>query len=202
MSKNNIAILLLAAGESKRMGATKQLLPWGNSNVLTHAINNIKKIQENNVFVVLGANAIDISNEINFSNLMVRPIENKNWKEGLGTSLAYGIKNILAKCSKIEAVLICLADQPLVTAENYTKLIENFKKGRNMIVASNHDSRAGVPAIFDKSIMVELCNLRADIGARVIIEKYANKTVLLNIDGVEYDIDTPTEYKKLYNAHH
>jgi len=202
MSKNNIAILLLAAGESKRMGATKQLLPWGNSNVLTHAINNIKGFKKNNVFVVLGANATGISNEINFSNLKVRLIKNKNWKEGLGTSIAYGIKDILAKCSKIEAVLICLADQPLVTAENYFKLIENFNKRRSIIVASSYNSRAGVPAIFDKSVMLELCDLESDFGAKVILEKYAAKTILMNFEGVEYDIDTPAEYEKLYSAHH
>jgi len=113
------AVLILAAGASTRMGQPKQLLPWGKTTLLNHAINEAKKISEH-VFVVLGANKELIESSLNSQ---VEIIRNPNWENGMGTSITYGI-SILDKNEEFDSVLIMLADQPLLDST----YLNNLKK--------------------------------------------------------------------------
>src|SRR5680860_1232621 len=85
---NNIAIVILAAGASSRMGQAKQLLPWEDTTLLGNAIRKAKASDANSVIVVLGANAESIRMEISESQIII--IENPIWASGLGTSIARG----------------------------------------------------------------------------------------------------------------
>ncbi len=80
--KSNIAIMIMAAGASSRMGIAKQLLPWGKSTLIGNAIKNAKESNCSNVFVVLGANADAIKNSVGLKEEAI--ILNNDWESGLG----------------------------------------------------------------------------------------------------------------------
>jgi molybdenum cofactor cytidylyltransferase len=108
---DKVAILILAAGNSSRMeDKIKQLLPWRQTTLLGHAIHEAKKLKAQAVYVVLGANAEIIKPTISEEDVLI--LEYKYWKQGIGTSIAFGVQQ-LVKENKYDAVLIQLADQPL-----------------------------------------------------------------------------------------
>ena len=125
---NNIAILLLAAGGSSRMGQAKQLLPWGDTTLIEHQIRTLIKTG-NPVNVVLGFD----------SDLIIPVIEkyqinifiNSNWESGMGNSLSFGIGETERKFPEAEGVLIALLDQPLITSSYYEKMLGSFQPGYN-----------------------------------------------------------------------
>ncbi len=86
--KSKIAILILAAGSSSRMGSPKQLLKWKNSNLLGHTISKATQLKVDEIILVLGANSDKIISEIDAKNVKV--LINPNWKLGLGSSISAG----------------------------------------------------------------------------------------------------------------
>jgi molybdenum cofactor cytidylyltransferase len=195
LNQKELAVLILAAGESRRMGAIiKQLLPWKDTTLLGHSIQQAKKISDK-VFVVLGANKERIKSTLR-KDLTI--IENPNWNMGMGTSIAIGVSEI-AKNSTIKAVLLLLTDQPLLEASYFLELKENFSKSECNIVATSYDNKNGVPAIFDASLFSELGTLNKDYGARKIMRKHIYSLKSVNPNGKAIDIDTPETYEQLKN---
>lgn len=189
----SIPILILAAGASTRMGEkTKQLLPWKDTTLLGHAIQQAKKVSET-VFVVLGAKANDIQKSIQHPETVINP----EWAKGMGSSISVGVKYLLEKRENVDAVLIMLGDQPFLDAPYLKKLIQEFEQGEHKIVATSYGKKWGVPAIFDGSLATELAALNQDFGARHIIEKYRAGAKAISPEGKEIDIDTLEVYNQL-----
>ena len=198
MNENlHVVVLIMAAGASRRMKGIKQLLPWKNSNFLTETINTVQKSKARTVSVVLGSNAERIERECNLNQLGVNVIINPNWDEGLGNSIAIGVKGILRKFYDLDGILICLADQPLLTTEYFDSIIRQFKKDTSKIVATNYGKRVGVPALFPQFLFNELKCLNGDQGARDILENNIKKIVSIDAHNRQLDIDTEEEYHKL-----
>ncbi len=189
-----IAVLILAAGASTRMeGGPKQLLPWKNTTLLGHSIEQAKKISDF-VFVVLGAHADKIKEIIPND---VEIINNPNWEYGMGTSISAGIKHLLNSTnSDISGLLIMLADQPFLDAPYLSQLKAEFDKGTHKIAATSYGKKLGVPAMFHPSLFLELSKLNQDVGARHIIEKYKSDTIPIFPNGKQIDIDTENEYRQ------
>ena len=195
LNRNELAVLILAAGESKRMGATvKQLLPWKNTNLIGHVAQQAKEVSEN-VFVVLGANKDQIKSTLD-KDLTI--IENPDWKKGMGASIGIGVSEI-AENLAIKAILILLADQPLLEADYFLELKAAFSKSESSIVATSYATKNGVPAIFDASLFSELSTLDKDYGARKIMQKHSNSLKSINPNGKAIDIDTLNTYEQLKN---
>ncbi|WP_282103041.1 nucleotidyltransferase family protein [Maribacter sp. MMG018] len=192
----------MAAGESRRMNGIKQLLPWKGKTLLEHTISTVKQSAGGISVAVLGGNASTIIDKIGFKALECDVIENPDWASGLGSSIAFGVRYILNLNIQIEGVLICLADQPLFTVNYYNKLIDEFNLGNNLIVASAYENKAGVPAIFHRSILKELCKLESDFGARNVLVKYKKEVLTLDAGNMVADIDTFEEYKTIYKQNH
>ncbi len=193
----NIPIVILAAGASERMGTAKQLLPWGNHTLLGHSMEMALKLEDNDVYVVLGANFPIIKKEA--SKFPVTIIENKAWELGLGTSIACAMNYLLGIDSKVDGVLICLADQPFISSNFLNTLLQNFTANKNEIIATSYkDGLHGVPVIFDKKYMKELSMLSSDKGAKIVLEKYNTlvKAIMPNFENI--DIDNREEYEKWY----
>ncbi|MGC6431562.1 MAG: nucleotidyltransferase family protein [Jejuia sp.] len=194
-STSNIAIAILAAGASSRMGSPKQVLKWGNTSLLEHAITNSKKSNAKEVIVVLGANNDTISSQITTDDVSV--VINKEWEKGLGRSIASAVLYVLDS-NKVEGLLIVLADQPFVTSTYLNEMILTFNLNTGKIIATAYDSdRFGVPALFDKSYFEELSRLVGDEGAKAILKKYNHQVVVLSPDFQNWDIDTKEDYKRL-----
>ncbi len=183
------------------MGSVKQLLKWGTSTLLSHTIETAQSLQCCKICVVLGANYDVINAEINQSSIKI--IRNKEWKNGLGRSIAFGVQHLMDSSLTIDGILIMMADQPLIDANYLNSMIEMFKPMEHQIIATSYDNhKQGVPALFDKIYFEELTKLNDDKGAKEIIEKYSSRVVKLFANGKISDIDTQQDYEDLYNANH
>jgi molybdenum cofactor cytidylyltransferase len=194
-SNKNIAILILAAGASTRMGEIKQLLPWKNTTLLKHTISQITKISKD-IFLVLGANIEIIKPTVSDYTI----IHNPDWEKGMGTSIAAGVAAI-EPVGGFDAVLILVADQPLLTTVYYRKMISVYQKEDCKIVATSYGNRNGVPAILDCSLFKELKTLNQDYGARRLMQENPEHIRIINPEGKAIDIDTPEVYEKLKHNH-
>jgi molybdenum cofactor cytidylyltransferase len=192
-----IAILILAAGESKRMQGIKQLLPWKKTTLLGNAIEQALKSKATQVYVVLGANANKIAPTIAHYN--IQNIENKDWKNGLGNSIAYGVNYIIENQNQYEAILITLADQPLIAAAYYNALLEEYAKKEAKIIASETNNTPSVPAIFDADYFDKLTELSEDKGAKEILRTAQNEVFMLRSNTNLIDLDTINAYEELYH---
>ncbi|HHE64757.1 MAG TPA: hypothetical protein ENL09_01925, partial [Bacteroidetes bacterium] len=172
--KPRIAMIILAAGSSKRMKAVKQLLPWKKTTLLDNAIAIGLNSNVNDVFVVLGANHKNIEKQINSDNITI--INNKMWEDGMGTSISCSMEYLNKKSLIYDAVIIALCDQPLIDVIHINMLINRFLYFDNNIVSSS----LGVPAIFGSKYFKSLEELGQDFGARKIIS--ANKNDLFVIE--------------------
>ncbi|MDT0607567.1 nucleotidyltransferase family protein [Croceitalea rosinachiae] len=189
---NNIAVLILAAGASTRMGQSKQLLPWGETTLLNHAIAQANYVSEH-IFVVLGANKDSIEKTLSNE---VSVIFNPSWKQGMGTSIAVGVSKI-QKGHLFDALLIMLGDQPLLDGSYLNELNQLFGTSKNRIVATSYGDKNGVPAFFHNSLFNELRKLSKDYGARSLMQRHVQYLSSLNPNGKEIDIDTPETYNQL-----
>ncbi|PKA96403.1 molybdenum cofactor cytidylyltransferase [Flavobacteriaceae bacterium MAR_2009_75] len=193
---NNIAILILAAGSSSRMGRPKQLLSWGKTNLIGNAIDQAKNSQSDKIVVVLGANSELIKDKI--GRWEVDIVENEDWKAGLGSSLAKGVTH-LTEHETFDGILVMLADQPLIDSAYLNLLIESFYTTSYSIIATAYSKRAGVPALFDKKFFESLCDLGEDNGAKLIIEQFGHEVLSLDPGKKATDIDTEVDYINLTN---
>ena len=200
-SITNIAILIPAAGASKRIGSPKQLLKWGDSTLIEHAIETAKELNQKKILVVLGAYFERIKPQIEKSDIQI--LLNEDWENGLGSSIAIGTDSLLKSGDTFSGLLVLLPDQPLIVPFYLKSMIEEFKAGKNQIIATSYgQGKFGVPAIFDKSYFKELATLRDDRGAKDIIKKYYKFVSSVDIIPLINDIDTEEEYDKIYKANH
>lgn len=193
-----IAILILAAGESRRMHGIKQLLPWKNTTLLGNAIEQAIESKGNGVYVVLGAYADQIAPIIAHYN--IQTIENKNWKNGLGGSIACGVRFLKENQLDYDAILITLADQPLIKADYYNLLIDKYSQKKAKIIASETNNTPSVPAIFDAKYFEKLSQLDQDKGAKEVLIAAQKEVYRLPATANLIDIDTLNDYEKVYTS--
>lgn len=195
-----IDIMIMAAGEGSRMGSIKQLLAWKDSNFLLDCVQKANRSIADSVHIVLGAHAVKIIDVCSFKqhqtpNILI----NYDWPKGLGNSISFGLKRVMDSDHKPDAILICLADQPLVSISYLNKLITTFKKSNHNIIATQYKNRAGVPALFDKSVYQNLEKLDGDFGAKHVLKQLKKETLVLVEKEIIRDIDTKAEYLQLQN---
>lgn len=190
------AILILAAGESKRMGEPKQLLPYNNSTLLLHSIEQANNIKYSDVFIVIGAHFSDVFKSIRGQKATI--LKNNNWEDGMGSSLSKGIE-LIKKKNNYDRVLVTLADTPLVNTEHYEELISLSDATGKRIILTNYEEVSCVPAIFDKSLFNELSLLSDNEGAKPVVKKYKKEVLKMDSKIPFFDIDTKEAYQKLLN---
>lgn len=188
-----IGIILLAAGSSSRMGQSKQLLEIGGEQLLLKSTQVALQSIAEKVIVVLGAN--ESAHRKVIEQLPCEIIVNEDWQLGMGSSLKKGLAELLLIAPKLEAVLVMVCDQPLLTSEHLNQIIKKFKLAKSQIVASYYSGSAGVPALFDKSLFEKLLNVEDQAGAKKIILQY--KEVVQTIDFAQgaIDLDTLDDYQ-------
>ncbi|MDF4203059.1 nucleotidyltransferase family protein [Maribacter sp. SA7] len=197
--KLQIAVLIMAAGASRRMNGIKQLMPWKDSNFLLETVKTVQQSQANSLHIILGSNAEFITSECRFVESDISVIVNPNWVNGLGNSIAYGVKAVLKENTDIDGILICLADQPLLSSNYLNMLIKEFKENTSKTIATNYGKKVGVPALFPKLQFHNLSQLEGDFGAKELLNKNGNAIISLEASNQIIDIDTKLEYDKLIN---
>lgn len=196
----NIAIAILAAGASRRMGSPKQLLKWGNASLIQHTINTAKSTFVKEVIVVLGANKEAIASEIDKN--LITVIINSEWELGLGKSIACVAKHLLNSKETFDGLLIVLADQPFVTPSFLDQMIRQFNPdSKQMLVTSYNGKKRGVPALFDKVYFQEIAELSGDDGAKSILKNYKEFVRSIKPSFNNLDIDTKEDYHHITKSH-
>jgi molybdenum cofactor cytidylyltransferase len=189
-------VLVLAAGESRRMGRPKQLLPYRGSTLLRHAAETALATALGPVLVVLGAEA-ELCRQA-LAALNVRTVLNPAWAEGMSASISAGMSELeqLAPQSELDGVLILLHDQPAIPANRLVDLVA-ARQTDDRIVASCYGNVTGVPAWFHRELFAELRQLRGPQGARAMIEAHATRVRRFEMPEAAFDIDTPEDYQRL-----
>ncbi len=173
------------------MGKLKQLMPLGKSTIIERAIDNLSASAVDEVIVVLGHKAKEITEAI--STRSVKIAFNPNYGEGMSTSIIAGLKLVDLRA---EAVMLALGDQPLVDSQTINRLIDEFRKHDKGIALPTYKGRRGHPVIFATRYKPELLELKGDIGAREIIKRHPQDVLEVAVDsaGVISDIDTEDDY--------
>lgn len=190
-----IGLIILAAGSATRMGRPKQLLSYQGRSLILHAVEVALASLCQPIIVVLGAYVEQIKPELMLKAVQV--VENSQWQEGMSSSIRAGISMLLKTNSKVDAVIISLADQPLVSPQIFNQLIQSYQETQKVIIASKYNETTGVPALFSNALFPELMQLEGDKGAKALIQKYIDTGLILLIPEAAIDIDTPDDYKQL-----
>ena len=191
----SVAIIILAAGASTRMGTPKQLLPYQGQNLLGHTIEKAVTSLCKPIIVVLGANAQQIHSQINQDSVTV--IENPNWHLGMGDSIRSSVLFITNNCENVDAVIITVCDQPFLSTEIINNLVTTYYSTEKSIIACEYADTLGVPVLFSHQIFRELVNLGETGGAKKLIHKYSDRVFPLSFPLGAVDIDTPQDYQQI-----
>ena len=190
-----ISAILLAAGESKRMGRPKQLLEWRGKTLLQHSLESLCNSAADEIILVLGHEADRIRRTL--SALPIKIVINPDYRQGMASSLRHGL---LAMDRSSEAFLVLLADQPGIGPEIINRLISAFRQAdpRGGIVRPVYRGRPGHPVLIGTQYLQEALQLRGDVGARRIPMNHPGDILEIAVDqdAVLKDLDTPEEYQK------
>lgn len=190
-SSERFGVVVLAAGGSARLGRPKQLLPYLGRTLVEHAVRTALASGAAEVVVVVGAEAEEIRSRL--QGLRVRIIQNRDWAEGMGSSIRCGIA---ALGPSVSSAVIALADQPRITPDHLRSLASRLSLGCT-IVASSYDGVVGAPCAFASSEFPRLLALSGDVGARFLIRQAGDALATIAFDGANVDVDTPEDYQAL-----
>lgn len=197
--RSDIALLILAAGESRRMGQAKQLLPWGETTLLGHAMEQALLTPLSRKYLLLGARAEQIMQEVDLTGFI--PLINPDWEEGMGTGIAYALNKMLHDIPELQGVLIMLADQPEVDHHLLGELLSQFATSDKPVLACTYRERAGVPAIISGKYLELLKTLKGDKGARVVFKNHPDDLELYHLSSLLQDIDDRETYIELHRKY-
>jgi molybdenum cofactor cytidylyltransferase len=186
--------MILAAGESKRMGRVKQLLPFRGSTLLGQTMETLLQSQAAEIVVVLGYQAEKIIPQI--AREPVKIVVNPDFEQGMSSSIKYGLGHI---SEAADGVMIVLGDQPLIEKETIDLLIEKHRQSDCGIILPVYKGMRGHPVIFKMRYKDELLRLTGDIGGKEIVERHPSDVLEVEVDseGVVISIDVVSDYQSL-----
>jgi len=212
----NVGAIILAAGESSRLGQPKQLLKFRGETLVRRAVRAAAEAGCDPVLVVVGQlrdeirAALDIRDSRMSSSTALedetrggggeihiggaRLIENAEWRNGVGTSIRRGLEQM---ANSVEAVVLLACDQPLVDGTIIAQLIATHDKTGKPIVASSYANTLGVPALFDRSCFKALLALPDDSGAKMLIANRQEEVASIAFEDGTIDIDTREDFARL-----
>jgi molybdenum cofactor cytidylyltransferase len=193
-----ISAIVLAAGESKRMGRSKQMLAWQGKTLLRHVLENLISSTADEIILVLGHEAEAIRKSL--PEFPIKIVINPDYQQGMASSLRQGL---LAMHPTSEAFLVLLADQPGIGPEIMNHLIREFRQANpgQGIVRPVYRGLPGHPVLIGVRYLQEALQLQGDVGARQILMNHPEDILEIEVDhdGILKDIDTPEEYQKCAN---
>jgi len=191
-----VAAVVLAAGESKRMGKPKQLMPFGSRTIVEQTIDNLLSSRVGEVIVVVGYKAHEV-----IKTIASRPVKiaiNPAYRQGMSTSLIAGLNLV---DDRTRAVMLVLGDQPFIEGRTIDKLIREFYNHDKGIAIPVCQGRRGHPIIFAVKYKQELLGLKGDVGGKQIINQHPDDILEVAVDSesVNIDIDTIDDYQSHLN---
>lgn len=188
-----LAGILLAAGESRRMGYPKPLLKIGERTFVEVIVGTMLEVLPH-VIVVLGAHAARTRPAIP-PDERVTIVENPAFTRGQLSSIKVGIEQAPFD---VDGVLIHLADHPTVRADTFRAVVSAYGHGGHPIMIARHCGHRGHPVIFDRSVFNELLRAPESEGARYVVNVDSSRVSYADVDdaGVVLDLDTPEDLSR------
>lgn len=185
--------VILAAGESKRMGEPKQLLPFGASTVIETVIENILRSSAEKTLVVLGAGHERMRSVI--EKFPVDITVNPHFRRGMLSSVQWGIRRLPRQA---RAALVFLGDQPWISQKIIDGIIDAFKETGKGLVLPVYKNSGGHPLLIDLKYRDTIGRLSADMGLRELLSLYPEDIARVSVENPEIlrDMDTPGDYKE------
>ena len=189
-----LAAAILAAGESRRMGRPKALVPFEGLTFVEHLLQATNHPRVGIVRVVLGANAESIQAELELDQEIV--VVNQDWQQGQLSSIQSAIRSLPA--DETAGLLLCPVDHPLISTQLVSRLIAEFDSDRKLIVVPTHQGRRGHPVIFHASLYAELLDASPNVGARQVVWAHPDAIAEIETDeaGVILNLNDPETIRK------
>jgi molybdenum cofactor cytidylyltransferase len=185
--------MVLAAGESRRMGEAKLLLPFGGKTIIETIIENVMQSKVDKVLVVLGSDKEKIEEKI--KSLPLEFAFNPDYRSGMLSSIQAGFR---ALPEDAQAALIILGDQPSVSSKVINNVIAAYKKTGKGIVLPVYKKERGHPVLIDTKYRQEVANLSPEIGLRELVYNRPDDILEVKVEtsSVLRDIDDAEDYRK------
>ena len=186
-------LVILAAGNSNRMGTSKALLPWKKSTLIKELVDKYLQLNQE-VIVVSGSNHKALLNlQLQTSHI----IENTNYEQGMGKSIAVGVYYVQSHFPKAKGVFILTVDQPFISLSHLQNMMAVFKSN-TIVVSSSEQGYRGIPSLFSATYFKELVALEDDRGAKPVCFKHKTQLQIVQTAHEDLDdMDTPEMYQKL-----
>lgn len=192
--RKRVTAVVLAAGQGKRMGRTKQLLPWGETTVLGQTLRNLRASAVHDILVVVGHRAEGVAKEA--AAIGVPFVHNPNYATGeMLSSLKVAVRYVDDDCA---AVLVMLADQPMVAPQTINELLAAFQRGEGELIAPVYEGKRGNPVLIGRRYFAELLELPAEGAPRDLLRRHTAELILVPVttDTVLRDLDDPQQYER------
>jgi len=201
---NELAAIVLAAGESRRLGKSKQLLKLDGQELLLRTVNKLlelNKRETGNTYeiplgVVTGHQQAQIKKLLQARDCEF--VHNPDYQEGMATSLLSGL-DWAEKLPKNRAVLICLSDQPLISRSHYMTLINAHKANPEKIITTSYADTLGAPTVFPRRFYPLLRAKAGSTGAKKIIMDHIDEVISIRHEPAQYDVDTMEDLERVLN---
>ena len=182
--------LVLAAGGSQRLGEPKQLLPYGSSTLLDHALDTARASGFDQLIVAIGGSSGEVRGRVDLSETQV--VENPDFGEGCSSSIAAGLS---ALDPRAELLVLMLGDQPGVTPASVRALIAGCGDG-TVLAACLYDDGRGHPLAFGRGAFDDLRELHGDKAVWKLMEHRSDEVVEIKVSGpIPRDVDTRADYE-------
>jgi molybdenum cofactor cytidylyltransferase len=182
--------ILLAAGESRRMGFPKPLLRLNGETFLAHIAGSMLATVER-LIIVVGAHRDAVAAAVP-ADERISLIENADYRLGQLSSIKAGLRAISGHA---DAVIVHLVDHPTVRPETFGRLADEYESSGKPILVARYGGHRGHPVLFDRSIFDELERAPLELGARTVVKADPNRVTYVDVDdaGVLLDLDTPAD---------
>jgi molybdenum cofactor cytidylyltransferase len=197
MSEARHAAVLLAAGESRRLGVPKQLLTIDGEPLVRRAARAALATCPAQALIVVGARADAVYAAV--ADLALTRVACAAWEQGLSASIQAGVREV---DPKLAAALFVLADQPALEADHLQALVARWRTSVGRAVASAYGGVIGVPAVLPRGWFSDLYKLSGDQGARELLRARAADVSSVPAPGLALDIDSPADVARLSSAPH
>lgn len=188
MSDSAIFAIVLAAGSSTRFGRTKQLEQFEGMSLAAGALRKAEAVCGARSVLVTGKDWQDVTGAC--APLAGYFVINNDYEQGLSSSIACGVRSV---AESADAILLMLADLPLVTTEHLMRLVNSWLESPQSIVASAFEDTLGPPIVFPKADFDALLQLTGDCGARPIIDANKERVQAIACEEAAFDIDRPED---------
>lgn len=192
------AIVILAAGMSRRLGRPKQVLPLAGEPIVAHVGKAARASSASRVMAVIGGARHQTMGALD--GIVDELVINDSYSLGQGTSIAAAIRHLQATqhiLGPCEAVVFLLADQPGIQTATIDAVIDAWRNGGRIVTAEYRD-QPGHPVLFEQTYWPDLARLDGDLGGRIIISKHPHDVVRVPLDSDSpMDVDTEADWRKL-----